>query len=157
MPLYAQDTTVSVARSRAEIEDQVSRYGASGFVSGVQHLPEGSVAAIAFEAQGRRVQFELKLPSKSEFATRTQYGRTYERTPEDIERRWEQACRQRWRALALVVKAKLEAVECGIASFESEFLANIVLANGKTVGKWLLPQLDDHYSKGKMPPLLPAG
>ena len=36
--------------------------------------------------------------------------------------RWEQACRQRWRALALVIKAKLEAIDAEISTFEEEFL-----------------------------------
>jgi len=41
--------------------------------------------------------------------------------------------RQRWRALSLVVKAKLEAVETGIASFEEEFYAYTLLPSGRTV------------------------
>ncbi|WP_198651245.1 hypothetical protein [Salinicola sp. CPA57] len=67
---------------------------------------------------------------------------------------WEQACRQRWRALALVIKAKLEAVESGITMFEEEFLAHIVLPNGGTVGGWMLPQIKKSYDSGSMPPLL---
>ena len=35
----------------------------------------------------------------------------------------DQACRQRWRALLLVIKAKLEAVTAGISTVETEFLA----------------------------------
>lgn len=69
---------------------------------------------------------------------------------------WEQACRQKWRALALVVKAKLEAVESGISEFEEEFLAHIVLPDGQTVGRWMQPQIADAYGSGKMPPMLPA-
>jgi hypothetical protein len=43
---------------------------------------------------------------------------------------WKQAYHQRWRALALAIKA----VESGIATFEEEFLAHIALPNGSTVG-----------------------
>lgn len=64
--------------------------------------------------------------------------------------------RQRWRALALVIKAKLEAVEAGITEFEEEFLAHIVLPNGGTVGQFMLPQVATAYETGQMPPLLPA-
>lgn len=53
--------------------------------------------------------------------------------------------RQRWRALLLTVKAKLEAVECGISTLEQEFLAFIVLPNSMTLGDWImenaLPQI----------------
>jgi hypothetical protein len=70
---------------------------------------------------------------------------------------WEQACRQRWRALNLVVKAKLEAVESGIATFEDEFLAYTMLPGGATVGQWLTPQLDEVYRRGDLSSVLPLG
>jgi hypothetical protein len=54
-----------------------------------------------------------------------------------------------------VIKAKLEAVESRIAEFESEFLANIVLPDGQTVGKFMQPQVEKAYKTGKMPLLLP--
>lgn len=52
-----------------------------------------------------------------------------------VERRreWEQACRAKWRALLLIVKAKLEAVAQGISTVEREFLADVVTINGQTV------------------------
>ena len=65
--------------------------------------------------------------------------------------------RQRWRALALVIKAKLEAVEADITTLEAEFLAHIALPSGATVGEWVGPQLDAVYGSGEMPALLPGG
>jgi hypothetical protein len=41
--------------------------------------------------------------------------------------------------LLLIIRAKLEAVESGITTLESEFLANILLPDGGTVGQWLSP------------------
>ena len=67
---------------------------------------------------------------------------------------WQQACRQRWRALLLIIRAKLEAVESGITTLESEFLANIVLPDVGTVGQWLAPQLEQANATGSMPPML---
>ncbi len=58
--------------------------------------------------------------------------------------------------LALVIKAKLEAVETGITMFDEEFLAHIVLPNGNTVGQFMLPQVESTYNSGAMPPLLPG-
>jgi len=150
---YAENTSVLVSRSRAEIEAVVSRYGAERFAS----MLESGRAAILFEANGKRVQFELPLPDKKDFILKPYRGRHKERTLEEIETAWEQACRQRWRALALVVKAKLEAVESGITTFEDEFLAHIVLPDGKTVGRWFKPQLEAAYQNKKMPPLLGDG
>ena len=155
MTLYASGTEVPVARSRTEIEATIVRYGATRFVAAT----ETGRAVILFEAHGRRVMFELPLPDKDDDAFKNQrgsyrYGR--KRGVFNAEK-WEQACRQRWRALNLVIKAKLEAVESGITTFEDEFLAHIVLPDGKTVGRWFGPQLAAAYDNGKMPPLLPAG
>ncbi len=69
---------------------------------------------------------------------------------------YDQACRQRWRALLLVIRAKLEAVTVGISTIETEFLANIVLPDNTTAGEWMLPQIDRAYRTDEMPPLLPA-
>ena len=158
MGIYAEKTSVPVVKSRAEIEATVTRYGATRFAS----MFEQGRAIIVFEASGRRVMFELPLPDRAEFKiykVNTGYGHTKERerSPQDIEAHWEQACRQRWRALALVIKAKLEAVDAGITTFEDEFLAHIVLPNGKTVGRWFKPQLAEAYEHKKMPPMLMAG
>lgn len=151
MSRYAATTSVSVERSRNEIETTLVRYGASQFMYGW----EGSGAIIAFVVntpQGKRqVRFELPLPSRDERRfTHHSRGR---RTALEAERQWEQACRQRWRALLLVVKAKLEAVESGIATFEDEFLAYIMLPDGGTVGQLLGPQLEAAYDpdRGVMP------
>ena len=62
--------------------------------------------------------------------------------------------RQRWRALLLVIKAKLEAIESGISSFDEEFMSNIVLSNGQTAGDYWIPQIEETYRTGQMPPML---
>ena len=83
-------------------------------------------------------------------------GRGLLRTEAAWNEAYEQAVRQRWRALALVVKAKLEAIEAGITTFEEEFLAYIMLPDGQTVGQWIKPQVDDAYRLGTMPTTLPG-
>lgn len=152
MTRYADRTEVSSDRSRAEIERTLRRYNASGFMYGW----EGDQAAIAFQMEGRRIRFVLTLPDRNADEFLYTPGRGYARTKEQATIAWEQACRQRWRALALVVKAKLEAIEAGITTFEEEFLAHIVLPGGPTVGAWMLPQVAHAYETGRMPPLLPS-
>lgn len=56
-----------------------------------------------------------------------------------------QAERQRWRALFLVIKAKLESVESRIATFEEEFLAHIVLPDDRTVADHIVPRIAQVY------------
>lgn len=153
MPTYASQTSVTSDKSRAEIERTLTRYGASSFMYGWDQLR----AIVAFEMHGRRLKFVLPMPERD--------GREFTHTPAKRQRRsaaaaeaaYEQAVRQRWRALALVIKAKLEAVEAGIAEFEEEFLAYIVLPNGRTVGDFMVPQIAAVYESGRMPPLLTGG
>jgi hypothetical protein len=147
---YASETSVSSEKSRMEIETTLRRYGASAFMYGTTD----ERAIVAFEAQGRRIKFELPIPDKAlpEF-WRTK-GRYQRRSAEQAHVAWEQACRSRWRALALCIKAKLEAVASGITEFESEFLAHIVLPNGQTVGESARPGIAAAYEGRPMPPLL---
>jgi hypothetical protein len=150
LPTYAANTEVSTDRSRAEIERTLQRYGATGFLYGWKN----DHAILGFEMNGRQLRFTMALPDRqADDFQKTPTGKT--RTPRAAQEAWEQATRQRWRALALVIKAKLEAVESGIATFEEEFLAYILLPSGQTVGQWMLPQVERAYLTGDMPALLP--
>ena len=153
MSKFAANTSVSVNKSKAEIEAIVERYGATGFMSAWTT----DKALIAFAMEGRQVRFTLSMPLKSnpEFTEYKQGRSTFLRTEAQALARWEQACRQRWRALALVIKAKLEAVETGISVFEDEFMANVVMPNGRTVSEEVRPLIAEAYATGKVQALLP--
>lgn len=152
MSRYAENTSVSTEKSRAEIERILQRYGAGSFMYGWQ----GSEARIGFEADGRRIQFNLSLPDKSALEFTHTPSRGTQRTEHQALAAWEQACRQSWRALALCIKAKLEAVECGITTFEEEFLSHIVLPDGSRVAQHALPAVSQAYRTGRMTPMLPG-
>lgn len=151
---YAEKTTVSADKSRTEIEQTLKRYGADGFMYGWN----GDNAVVAFKAKDRHVKFTLPMPDRESRAiTHRLHGRSWSvRSPSQREAAYEQAVRQRWRALCLVIKAKLEAVEAGVTCFEDEFMAHIMLPDGQTVGDWMRPQIQVAYDQGNMPPLLPA-
>ena len=142
--LFAEGTAVSVARSRDELEQLLVRYGATRFGTGWDR----ENAVILCEANGRQLRFVLPIPDPNHrmFEAKSEAQRALSAKAEE---------RRRWRALVLVMKAKLEAVASGISTFESEFLANIVVPGGGTIGEWAIPQLADAYSRGiAMPPLL---
>ena len=147
---YADSTSVSTEKSRAEIERTLQKYGADQFMYGWDQ----EKAVVGFRMSGRQIKFLLPMPDRNsrEF-TATPTGKS--RKESQAYAAWEQACRQKWRALSLVIKAKLEAVESGIAIFEDEFMANIVLPNGGTVSQFMLPQITAAYENGKMPAILP--
>jgi hypothetical protein len=129
MSKFAEGTSVPVEKTKMEIERLLTRYGASHY--GVMHSPTS--AQVLFQACGRNVRFDLRLPplTSPEF-------RSGRRRPEDLQAA---EVRRRWRALAMVIKAKLEAVQSGITTFEEEFLAHLVLETGETVAEQMIPKL----------------
>jgi len=151
MPRFAADTSVSTESSRNEIERTLRRYGADEFVYGWR----ANAAMIGFAYRNRQVQFLLPLPAKDEQRFLVTERRGTARDAATAERLWEQACRQAWRALNLVIKAKLEAVESAITTFDEEFLAHLVLPDGRAVGASIIPGIVKAYETGQTVPLLP--
>jgi len=154
MAKFASHTDVPVAKSRAEIEAMLARYKATA--TGV--FTSTGQAAVAFEMHGRRVLFRLALPESTakEFQTvKVNQSRTRRASPEQVERQCEMACRRKWRALLLAIKAKLVAVDDGIETFEEAFMAHVVMPDGSTVAEHVRPRIASAYSDGKMVPLLP--
>lgn len=151
MSKYAENTAVPVDRSKTEIERILGRYGAAGF----GYIVKEDQAAIIFLAHGKQIRFLLPFPDPND--------EQFQRTPTGLRRKstavneiYQQDVRRRWRALTLVIKAKLEAVQTGIVAFEQEFLAHIVLPNGQTVAEAVLPAIEESYRTGKVQALLPG-
>jgi hypothetical protein len=132
---YASETSVSVEKSKAEIERLLQRYGASEFAHGWR----SDKAIVQFSMSNRCVRFTLPLPNRSEF--RTTPSRRI-RSDADTLKAWEQGCRQRWRALTLTIKAKLESVESGIEEFDTAFMGQVVMPNGKTISEEITPMIE---------------
>lgn len=141
MKRYASETSVSVEKTLAEIKTLLTRYGATSF----GYLDDEHGAKVGFTIIGRNVRFSMPLPSKTaeEFThfRRSPHSCLERRTPAAALEKWDQACRSRWRALLLCIKAKLEACAVGITTFEQEFLAHIVTGDGRTVAERIIPQL----------------
>jgi len=108
---------------------------------------------------GRQIRFIIELPDKNDNKFWFTPEKRRKRSDTQAFAEWEKACRQRWRALALVIKAKLEAAESGITEFEDEFLAHILIPDGSgdtmTAGEFLRPQIDAAYETGTMPKMIP--
>ena len=145
---YASRTTVPVVRSREQMQSLLERYGATSFL----YAKEGPQEVVGFAMEGRRVRFLLEMPEVEEFAM-TPTGQR--RTEEAQRRAYDQACRQRWRALLLLVTAKFEGVASGITTLDEEFMPYIYLPDGRTVGEFIQPQIEEAYRTGRMPPMLP--
>lgn len=152
MSRYAENTSVPADRSRVEVEKTLMRYGASGFGYSWEKRevarnpipatgPRTEIrmfAMVGFKFKNRSIRLDLPMPTEREVGTAAKA---------------EKATRQRWRALLLVIKAKLEAVDSGISTLEHEFLANIVTESGRTIGEVIVPQISEAVQAGR---LLPA-
>lgn len=152
---FAENTSVPVERSRAEIERLLRKHKCSQFVVGGDY--EQHQAMVQFRAHNRIVRFIVALPDPKD----KQYSKDrngWMLSPSGVQKKVEQAERQRWRALLLVIKAKLESVENNIATFEEEFLAHIVMPNDRQVGELIAPLIERAYESGAMPRgMLPEG
>lgn len=106
---YAERTKVPVERSRTEIEAMLSKHGCDS--TAVFNDRQG--VWFAFTHSKRAYRIGIVMPQAGT-------------TGDDQERR------RRMRSLALYIKARLNAVEDGIKSFDAEFMPERMVADGRT-------------------------
>jgi hypothetical protein len=146
---YAEGTKVDAVQSRAEIERTVERFGADGF----GYRTQGRYALVEFVARGRHIRFVLELPNPQDAKfTLTETLRT--RTENAAAEEYRKEVRRRWRSLALVIKAKLTAVQDQVVEFEAEFAMQTVMPDGRTAAEHVLPVLQKALDTGAAPELL---
>lgn len=151
MARYAENTEVTADRSLGQIQTTLKQHGASRFAYG----EDDTAFMIGFVMEGRNYRFVVPLPQPTDRDIRlTDTGR--ERAPGAIQQLLEQGRRQRFRALLLVLKAKLEAVETGITTLEDEFLSALLIEGDVTFGEYCRPKLAQ-IAMGAMPPMLALG
>lgn len=133
---YAERTKVPVERSRAELEGLLDAAGATGF--GV--MRSGSMRQVMFELDSVSVLMEMRVELPQPKARGR--ARPAAATAASVQSALLAEERRLWRAMVLLVKAKLEAVASGISTVEREFLADVVMRDSRTgavttVGKQL--------------------
>lgn len=122
---YAIGTSVPVERSRNEIAGLLVKAGSTKFA----YATEPGRSAIQFEYRGGLYRMVVALPSIDEFRY-TPANRI--RSAAEQVKMQDQAHRSRWRALALMVKAAIVAVDSGSVTPEQAFGGYFVLPNGRT-------------------------
>lgn len=152
---YAKGTDVPVVRSKAELEGMLRAAGANGFALGWE---EGADTTVMFRMANRMLRMRVAEPDPVKLGyTRT--GKS--RTDAAFERAMDAERRRMWRALVLLVKARLVAVTEGIETVETAFLPWVVIpgTDGQTVGEWFVPQLAQAYQTngGSVPSMIPGG
>lgn len=152
---YAETTSVPVDRSRLEVERILKKAGGNQF--GYWDDDEHSVSVIVCQLEGYSLKFHVFQPDPIDYRDNGKTGRSRRtRTPKQAEQAAEQELKRRWRALSLIVKAKLEVIASGQSTIGREFMADMLLPSGKTVGEEMEPKLIQAAQQGKMPKLLPS-
>jgi len=154
---FAEGTEVPSSKSKIELDLLLEKHGAQQ--RGI--FEESGRGVVMFTMQKRQIRLTVKLPRIEEFmspkdAPRGWWGWDKKRREAWAQQNVDQGAREAWRRLLLVTKAKLELVIDSGGSVESEFLANVLLSDGRTVHEAIEPQLAKSYDDGQMPPLLPA-
>lgn len=156
---YAEGTSVPIEKSKAEVEQLLRKAGASQFTTGWDE--DARLSRVLCRLGEFYIRFDVKVPNPTDYAQvpvpNSRPPRTRDRTHEELRKVLDAEERRRWRALVLIVKAKLEMIEQGMSTVEREFLADIMLPDGGTVGDRLGKQLIESYRTGNMPRLLGAG
>lgn len=156
---YAKGTTVEVARSRAEIDSLLVRNGATSV--GILNDTEKSLAAVAFVIKGARFRLEIPLPTNADVARLPKpQGWTWKAPA--FRETWcanmlAQLHRERWRAVLLLIKSKLEIVRIGLSSVEREFMADLVLPGGQRAEVFMAEAIRRGLEAGDAAPMLGPG
>lgn len=147
---FAKGTSVSIFKTKGEIEALLDKAGATAIVSGSSTTQR--LAQVMFELKGRRVVFRVRTADPAKFA---RDGRGSVLGPSKRDVLVEAEDRRLWRCLLLSIKSKLECVESGIETFDEAFLAHVVMPDGSTVAEHAIPRIVEAYKSGAMVPLLP--
>ncbi|BDZ52718.1 hypothetical protein GCM10025867_49590 (plasmid) [Frondihabitans sucicola] len=147
---YAAETSVPVTKSRDDIEKLLVENGSEDIAFGNIR----GFIVVAFSAHERQVRFTVPMPDvESPEITRTPSG-AIRTSKAELTRVYDQAVRQRWRALFITIKSKFVSIDSHVASWEQEFGHAIVLPDGRTVMEATLPAIERAYATGTVPPLL---
>lgn len=151
---YAKGTAVPVERSRAELVKILEKAGATRCMIG----NDGSKAVAFFELKQRPIRITWEMPTAADRQfTHLHPENKWSSKRSDLQAKklYEQSIREKWRALILIVKAKLEIIEAGHSTVDKEFLADVVLPSSQTVHEMMSEQLAA-LLEGPKTPLLGA-
>jgi hypothetical protein len=133
MPAY-ENTSVPVSRSQEGVRTLLQKHGASQFTFGEATVAGKVWVGVEFALNDRSVRMRVPLGKPDDDALASKARRSRTKTLGEIRAEAnEQEARRVWRVLHWSLKARLEAVENGLETFEEAFLAHLVTEDGVTV------------------------
>lgn len=118
MGRYAENTTVPVERSRAEMIATLGRFGVKKF--GWDMQDDADVLFFEINGRGYRMLIVRPLAKDLNIGPRT-----------DVKTALEKEWQRRWRANAMMLKMRLEFAESGDSTAEHELLPYLLMQGGK--------------------------
>lgn len=153
-----EKTRVSTDRTQHEITVLLESSGADDIIQGRSNSK--SQAFIECVMRARRLRFSVTLPNPDDFKFETPRPRERkprERSAATQKEKYEQACRQQWRRLKLLILAKIEYLkDSSIEMFDTEFGGYVIMPNGSTLAEMVHPVLNQ-IAEGKVPGVLKLG
>jgi hypothetical protein len=156
---YAEGTSVSIGRSRGQIDDLLRAWGCTG-TSWTDDWESG-VAVLQFrwrraEDEVYLARFTLRLPSEEQLRQRARHERTGKVLDTKLAKLRKEAGQQEYRVLFIWLNGAFNAVEAGIVTAETVFLPFLVGNDGRTVAEVALPRMKHLLSAAGAQALLPG-
>lgn len=140
---FAEGTSVSMGKSRGEIDDLLRAWGCNG----VSWLDDYEAGVVQLQFRWKRddlvylARFSLRLPSEAALRERAIDGRTKRFSQTKLDALRKANGQQEHRVLLLWLKAAFNAVDAGIVDAATIFLPFLVGADGQTVADVAVPKL----------------
>jgi len=154
---FAEGTSVSVGKSRGDIDTLLRRWGVDG-IQWTDQFGEGQMTLQFIwkrDDQGYLARFVVVLPTEDELQEEAKHATSGRVLATKLEKLREASGRREMRALLLYLKGCFEAIEDGIVDAERVLLPFLVGKDGKTFAEHALPQLPKLLS-GTAQALLPG-
>ncbi len=149
-PSYAKETTVSVSKSRGEIDSLLRKWNCDG-IRWTDLFSKGLVR-VEFIWSREDVEYtarvSIKLPSDTDIKKLSRHGGAGKFLASKFQRLCAARGRAEHRALLLWLKASFVAVESGIVDAETLFLPFLVARDGQTIAEIAIPRLPDLLTGG---------
>lgn len=143
MRRFAEDTSISVGRSRGDIDDLLRAWGCKSLQWGDDFEHGRARLEFQWEREGVRyiARFDVKLPDEATLKKRARHATSGQFLPSKYEDLKARIGRQEHRVLLLWLKAAFNAVEAGIVDPAAIFLPFLVGNDGRTVADVALPRM----------------
>lgn len=131
---YGKNTTVSVAKSRADIHKMLEDHQCDDIVHGGSNRLLQIVIQFTYELVPCRISLKPPSPQEERFHL---HGNGYRLSATEAGKKYDKELRRVWRCLFLIVKARFVELDAGLFSAQQTLAPWLVMPNGRTVGELL--------------------